>query len=173
MASKTLVSVEQYLKSSFDGPEPDYLDGEIVERHLGSKPHSKVQKRLLLFFEALRKSSQCDAYPELTLRLSPTRYRVADVAVLTAESPEENYPTRPPFIVAEVVSEDDRQVEILNKLAEYHAWGVTHVWSVDPWTLKLFVYDDSGYHEVPAYELPEFGVTLTAAEIFADHTAQQ
>ena len=37
MASKTLVPVEEYLKMSFDGPEPEYLDGEIVERHSRTK----------------------------------------------------------------------------------------------------------------------------------------
>ncbi len=168
MASKTLVSVGEYLKTSFDGPEPEYLDGEIIERHLGSKPHSRAQMRLLLCFEALRKSSSFEAYPELTLKLSPTRYRVADVAVLAGGAASEKYPIEPSFIVAEVVSEDDRQVEILEKLADYHSWGVKHIWSVDPWTRKLFVYDDSGYHEVPAYELPEFGAILTAADIFAD-----
>ena len=35
-ASKTLVTAEEYLKMSSDGPEPDYLDGELKERHLGS-----------------------------------------------------------------------------------------------------------------------------------------
>lgn len=173
MASKTLMTVGEYLKSTFDGPEPEYVDGEVVERHLGSKPHSKVQKRLLLFFEALRKSYSLEAYPELTLKLSPTRYRVADVAVLTGETSEEKYPSGPPYVVAEIVSEDDRLVEILKKLAEYRVWGGKHVWSVDPWTRKLFVYDDSGYREVPSYELPEFNARLTPAEIFAGQTPQQ
>jgi Uma2 family endonuclease len=173
MASKTLVTVEEYLKSSFDGPEPDYLDGELIERHLGSKPHSEVQMRLLLFFAALSKSCSLKAYPELTLKLSPTRYRVADVAVLIQDASTENYPTTPPLVVAEVVSEDDRHIDIVKKLAQYHAWGVKHVWSVDPWTLKLMVYDEHGYHQVPVFELPEFGAKISAVELFADQTPQQ
>jgi len=71
------------------------------------------------------------------------------------------------------VSEDDRHVEILEKLAEYHAWGVKHVWLVDPWTRKLFVYDSGGLRETTCFELPEFGAKLSKAEVFADQTPQQ
>jgi Uma2 family endonuclease len=68
--------------------------------------------------------------------------------------------------VVEVVSKDDSHAELLKKLAEYHAWGVKHIWSADPWVRKLFVYDNQGYHEVTAFELPEFGATITASELF-------
>src|SRR5882724_7221605 len=117
MTSKTLVPVEEYLKMSFDGPEGEYLDGEIVERHLPSIQHSKAQKRLLEFFRSLKQSVSLSAYPEITLRLSPSRYRIADVAVFAGDFPEElKYPTDPPEIASEVVSEDDRYVEIMEKL---------------------------------------------------------
>jgi Uma2 family endonuclease len=168
MPSKTLIPVE-YPKMSFEGPEPDYLDGELVERHLGSKPHSRAQVRLVLCFEALRKSCLFEIYTEITLRISPTRYRVADLAVITGEDREEgNYPTRPPQFVVEIVSEDDRFVDIATKLAEYHTWGVKHVWLVDPWTRKFHVCDNTGVHEVVALEATEFGVRFSAGDIFVD-----
>jgi Uma2 family endonuclease len=167
MASKTLVPVEEYLKMSFDGPDPEYVDGEIVGRHLGSTPHFKAQDRMLEFFRPLRQSHSLFGYSDVTLRISPTRYRIADVAVFCGDVPtEKKYPTEPPEFAIEIVSEDDRQVEILEKLAEYHAWGVKHIWVVDPWTRKVFVYDNAGYHEVSTFELPEFGAKISAAEIF-------
>jgi Uma2 family endonuclease len=167
MASKALVPVEEYLKMRFDGPEPDYVDGEIVERHLGSIPHFEAQERMLEFFRSLKQSYSLFGYPEVTLRISPARYRIADAAVFASRPVGKKYPTEPPEFAIEVISEDDRQVEILEKLAEYHAWGVKHVWSVDPWTRKLFIYDNSGYHEAPAFELPEFGTRISTAEIFS------
>jgi Uma2 family endonuclease len=167
MATKTLVPVEEYLRMSFDGPEPEYLDGEIVERHLGSFEHSEAQERLLEFFRSLKQSFQLFAYPELTLRISPTRRRIADIAVLVGPPPAgQRYPTDPPAFTIEIVSEDDRQVEILEKLVEYHTWGVKHIWVVDPWMRKFFVYDSGGYHEVPSFDLPEFGAKISTAEIF-------
>src|SRR5882724_11775881 len=99
MGSKTLVPVEQYLNMSFDGPEPEYLDGEIIERHLGSIPHSEAQERLLEFFRSLRQSHSLFGYPEITLRISPTRYRIADVAVFAGHDPEDEYPSEPPEFV--------------------------------------------------------------------------
>jgi Uma2 family endonuclease len=160
MLSETLVPLEEH-------PEPDYLDGKIVERHVGSIPHFKAQERLLEVFRSLKQSYSLFAYPEVTLRLSPTRYRVADIAVFAGDLPTgQKYPTEPPEFVIEIVSEDDRYVEIQEKLAEYHTWGVKRIWLVDPWTRKLFVYDNCGFHEVPAFELPEFEAKISAAEIF-------
>ena len=167
MPTKTLIPVEEYLKMSFDGPEPDYLDGELVERHLGSIPHFKAQKRLLDFFGSLEQNHSLFGYPEVTLKISPRRYRIADVAVFAGGEPQQEYPSQPPEFVIEIVSKDDRWLDIQAKLAEYHAWEVKNVWLVDPWTRKLYVYDRGGLHEVAAYELSEFGVKLPAAGIFA------
>jgi Uma2 family endonuclease len=168
MASKTLVPVEEYLKMSFDGAEPDYVDGEIVERHVGSTPHFKAQDRMVEFFRPLRQSHSLFGYSEVTLKISPTHYRVADLAVFAGDIPtEKKYPTEPPEFVVEVVSEDDRYVEIKEKLAEYHAWGVRHVWLVDPWTRTLSVHDNSGFHEVHSFDLPEFGANISASDIFS------
>ena len=167
MASKTLIPVEAYLKMSFDGPEPEYLDGEIKERHLGSTSHFEAQERMLEFFRSLKQSYSRLTYPEVTLRISPSRYRIADVAAFEAK-PREKFPSTPPHVTVEIVSEDDRYVDINDKLAEYRAWGVKHVWLVDPWSRELLVYDDAGLLKVPAFELPEYGVKLSAAELFAD-----
>ena len=166
MASKTLIPVEEQVSPKIDAPEPDYVDGEIIERHLGSIPHFEAQERMLDFFRSLKQSHSLFGYSEVTLRISPTHYRVADVAVFAARPVGKKYPTEPLEFAVEIISQEDRQVEILEKLAEYHAWGVKRVWSVDPWTRKLFIYDNSGFHEVPAFELPEFGARIAPTEIF-------
>lgn len=174
MASKTFAPVEEYLRRSFDGPEPEYVDGEVIERHLGSIPHSEAQERVLEFFRSLKQSFTLFAYPEMTLRLSPSRYRIADVAVFSGGRPAgKKYPTDPPEFAIEIVSEDDRYVAILEKLMEYHTWGVKHVWLVDPWNQKFFVYDARGFNEVPAFELPEYNAKISAADFFADQAPQQ
>ncbi len=45
MASATLISVEQYLRTSYS-PDREYLDGRVVERNLGEKDHSILQTEI-------------------------------------------------------------------------------------------------------------------------------
>jgi Uma2 family endonuclease len=91
---------------------------------------------------------------------------VADLAVFAPEDPGANVPSQPPLIVAEVVSLDDRFTEIVRKLGDYLTWGVAHIWLVDPWLRKLYVYTTAGLSEVVAFEVPELEVRIPAAEVF-------
>ena len=100
------------------------------------------------------------------MRVAPTRYRIADLAVFAGDAPKENVPSSPPLIVIEIVSRDDRHTEIVKKLAEYRDWGVRHVWLVDPWNRMLCVFSANGLNEVPAFQVPEFNVEISQAEIF-------
>ena len=34
------MDVEEYLRTSFDGSDCEYLDGEVVERNMGELPHA-------------------------------------------------------------------------------------------------------------------------------------
>jgi Uma2 family endonuclease len=167
MSHKTLITPDEYLHMSFGGPEPDYVDGELKERHVGSSPHSEVTERLLDLFRSLKQSHSLFRYPEMTLRTAPARYRVADIAVYGRRL-KEKYPADPALFVIEVVSEDDRWTDIQEKLAEHHRWGAAHVWLVDPWTRQVHVCDSGGVRPVEALEAPEFGVRLTGADIFVD-----
>jgi Uma2 family endonuclease len=166
MATQTQVSPEEYLRMSFDGADCDYLDGEIVERNVGERPHSRVQLRLGVYFDALGRRHPVYPYPELRMKVSRTRYRVADLAVFRGEDPTANVPSQAPFIVIEVVSRDDRYTEIVEKLEEYRKWGAVHVWLVDPWLRKLYVYSKTGLNEVPAFEIPELEARIPSSEIF-------
>jgi hypothetical protein len=38
MATRVLISADEYLRTSFDGPDREFLDGEVVERNAGEKP---------------------------------------------------------------------------------------------------------------------------------------
>jgi len=165
MAASTQISVEQYLRTSFDGPDCEYLDGEVVERGMPNLPHSKAHKRLITWFVGMEEKQSLYCFPDLRLRVGERRYRVPDLAVFQGE-PSEEVPSSPPLVAIEILSPDDRFADVLGKLEEYRAWGVAHVWFVDPIRAKLYVYT-AGLSEVPAFRLPEYGVELAASEIFA------
>ncbi|MBI3694284.1 MAG: Uma2 family endonuclease [Acidobacteria bacterium] len=156
--------MEEYLRTSFDGPDREYLDGEIVERGMPNLPHSNAQGRLMMWFGGMEEKLGLRCFPELRLRIGERRYRVADIAVFVGK-PAEDVPSSPPLVAIEILSPDDRFAEVVAKLQEYRAWGVTHVWFVDPISRKVYVYS-AGLSEVPALQLPEYGVEITAPEIF-------
>ncbi|MDA1312851.1 MAG: Uma2 family endonuclease [Acidobacteria bacterium] len=165
MATQALVSPEEYLSTSFDGADREYVDGLIVERNVGENPHSEVQARLIEIFYELRKRHPLHCRPELRLKLAPTRYRIPDVAVFHPDKPVELVPDRPPLIVIEIVSREDRYTEVLKKLEEYRVWGVPHVWVVDPWRRTLSAYGEKGLITAAAFLIGELGIEIPRAEI--------
>jgi len=163
------MTVEQYLHTSFE-VEPDYIDGKLVRRHVGSLPHACAKGRMLELLSGLQGFSW-DAYLSLTLIMSPTRCRVADV-VAFANKIEKDYPDEPGELAIEILEREDRFGEMMQRLSDYRVWGIKHVWLVDPWNYNLYIYDSTGLHEVSSFELPEFGARILPAQIF-DQTPQQ
>ncbi len=167
MATQALVSPEEYLSTSFDGPDREYVDGLVVERNVGENPHSEVQARLIEIFYELRKRHPLYCRPELRLKLSSTRYRIPDVSVFHPEKPADLVPDKPPFIAVEIVSREDRYTDVLKKLEEYRVWGAPHIWIVDPWQRTLSVYEKEGLRTVSSFVLSELGIEIPQAEILS------
>jgi Uma2 family endonuclease len=166
MSTKTAISIEEYLRTSFEDLDREFVDGEVVERSLPDRLHSRTQFRLAgLLFKA------GEAHPlygqtEMRSRVAATRVRIPDVSVYAGEEPTERVPTQPPLVAIEILSPDDRHLAVMQKLEEYRAWGVRHIWLVDPERRRLQVYGSGSLSEVPALEIPEYDVRLTAADIF-------
>lgn len=153
MATSVLVSPEDYLATSFEGPDREYVNGRVVERNVGENPHSEVQARLVEIFYELRKKLPLYCRPELRFKLGSTRYRIPDVAVFHPDKPTALVPDEPPLIVIEIVSREDRYTDVLAKLEEYRAWGAPKVWIVDPWRRELSVYSKGGLTVASAFTI--------------------
>lgn len=165
MTTKVLMPVEEYLRTSFDGPDREYVDGEVVERNMGNETHSQAQAQLIFLLKLMANKAGLYVRPELRHRVGETRFRIPDVA-LFRERPTELVPAAPPFLAVEIISPDDRMSTILAKFEEYREWGVTYIWMVDPETRKLATYTSEGIHEVKALELPEYEAVFTPDDIF-------
>jgi Uma2 family endonuclease len=165
MSTKTLMSVEEYLHTTFDGADREYLDGKLVERNMGNKSHGRIQGLLIRLLGIHEERTGLYVIPEVRHRVQATRYRIPDVAVFESE-PEGEVPSTPPLVAIEILSPDDRIGYVIPKFEEYRAWGVRHIWAVDPEDRKLFLSGDDGLHEVPELRLPEFRITLSKKEIF-------
>jgi hypothetical protein len=49
MSTATLISVDEYLATSYR-PDPELLDGQLVERNSGEYDHSNLQSALVTWF---------------------------------------------------------------------------------------------------------------------------
>jgi Uma2 family endonuclease len=146
MATGTLVSVEEYLNTSYD-PDREYVDGEIVERNVGEKEHSRLQFLLGLYLGAREKQWGIVGFTEQRVQVTPTRFRIPDICVVIAPEPEDAIFYSPPFLCIEILSREDRYHAMLEKIDDYLNFGVKYVWVIDPKTRKAHIYSASGVTE--------------------------
>jgi Uma2 family endonuclease len=166
MASKTLLTADQYLGTHFGDRPPEFVHGELIERSMPKWLHSRLQYLLGL---RLRGVGLCA--PELHMRLAPDVIRIADIAVYR-QTPSEQIPKSPPFLAIEIISPDDKHQELLSKLKQYREWGIENIWVLEPELEEFHVYSANGLVRVDQFELPEFGFSVSAAELFAEATAR-
>lgn len=164
MGAKAAISEEEYLHTSFPGVDCEYRDGELVERAMPDYLHGRTQALLVFFFELLRKQLSVFVSVETRMKLCAGRYLIPDVSVFWP-APPASIPDSPPLIAIEVLSNDDRLTAVREKLQEYRAWGVGHVWLVDPHSRRLYTCD-TGLIEVTSFSIPELGITLGPDQIF-------
>jgi Uma2 family endonuclease len=158
------VSLEEYLHSSYPDIDREYRDGAVVERSMPDYLHGKTQALLIALFMELRKKLSLYPCAETRMKLRAGRYLIPDVAVFHGEELG-LVPDIPPLIAIEILSPDDRLYEVREKLEEYRAWGVPHVWLVDPHSRRLYSCDD-GLQEVSCFKVGELGIEVTKHQVF-------
>jgi len=84
MATNTLISKEEYLRTSFPDSEPDYVDGELVARSMPDYLHSRTQVHLADAFKPWQDRRQLFRALGIRLGVAPERFRVADFAVFAS-----------------------------------------------------------------------------------------
>src|SRR6202795_2241417 len=165
MGARAGISVDEYLHTSFPDLDREYRDGELVERSLPDYLPGRTQALLLVFFEALRKKLSFYACSETRVKVREGLYLIPDVSVFRPSPPPLSVPDQPPFIAVEILSPDDRLNAVREKLEEYKAWGVPHVWLVDPHSRRMYM-RDQGLVEVTSLQIPELRIELLPNRIF-------
>ena len=154
MSTTALMSVDEYLRLT-EKPYCEYREGAVSPKAMPTKFHAIIQRVLMTLLQSLG----VQAFPELTVRISPTLYLVPDVCV-AGDFPGP-YPTEPVLLCCEILSPEDRLGAMLAKCEEYHAWGVPFCWVVDP--VKRAAWE---YHS--ASEPVRATATLRAGELSVD-----
>ena len=131
MPTGTLISVEQYLATSYR-PDCDYVDGRIEERNLGELDHSSLQTAITAFFYQRQKTmgyhGRCRA------ARSGVAHALSGFPTFVwcwARPPKQIFRT-PPFLCVEILSPEDRMKRVKERIDDYLAMGVSYVWVLDP-----------------------------------------
>jgi Uma2 family endonuclease len=163
------VSVEQYLSTVFEH-DCEYVDGIIAERDLGEFEHAFLQLFLGSIFVAHRADWGVIAVSEQRVQTQPDHFRVPDLTILRAGSPRECILTRPPLLVIEIQSPEDTLRRTAAKAAEYLAFGIEHVWIVDPTARVGYRGTGNGLELARSGELaiPETPIRIVLADLFAE-----
>src|SRR6266508_4504317 len=133
MAVSTVVPVEEYLHTSYS-PHQEYLEGHLVERHVGEWDHSLLQALITELLSKRRRERSFRVFTEQRLRVTPDpHYRIPDVCIVSVDHHHESVLTRPPHLVIEILSREDEPADILAKVGEYLGMGIPHIWVVDPY----------------------------------------
>jgi Uma2 family endonuclease len=129
--------VEEYLRYS-KKPICEYRDGVLYPKPMPTTFHGLLEFMLV----AMLRKLGLQAAPEVTVRLSPTKYLVPDV--IAAQVLQSPYPTEPVLLCCEILSPEDRLGTMLAKCEEYHAWGVPFCWVIDPAKRSAWEYHAAG-----------------------------
>jgi Uma2 family endonuclease len=152
MATFTAVPVEEYLRTTYH-PDMEYVDGQLLERHVGEYFHSRLQSLIIITLGLRERERRFRVFSEQRVRINDEpRYRIPDVCVKSV--PHQITPIlERPDLVIEVLSPDDHTSEMLSKIGDYFAAGVPYIWVVDPYKRTLSEVIEGRIHRPSAHVL--------------------
>jgi Uma2 family endonuclease len=168
MSVETPLSVEDYLNTSYS-PDVEYRDGVVVERNVGEQAHAWLQGLLTLYIGNRRKQWNVRMYPELRVKVRQNWFPIPDLCLYPEPGFEGPYPTIPPLLWIEILSPDDRMIDVWHKADELVSLGVPYVWIIDPHTLESELRTPAGVMAVPdkTLRLPDSPIVIPLAEVMA------
>ena len=167
MPRATLVSIEEYLSSSYE-PDCDYVDGVLEERNLGEYDHSNLQAALVTYLRNRARAWKVRVVVEQRIRVSATRVRVPDICVILRDREIEQVPSKPPLVCIEVLSPEDRWPRVEKRIQDFLAMGVERVWVFDPKRGEVFECTKSGRRQVLEDLLEAPPVSIQISELMAE-----
>jgi Uma2 family endonuclease len=168
MAIAELLSIEQYLRTSFEH-DAELVEGRIVERPIPTWEHSRVHCFLNRSFGAMEHSAGFFVVVEQRVQTRAYRFRVPDVCVVLerpAGPAGRRIVTKPPYLCVEILSPEDTMADTLEKVREYLAFGVEWVWVIDPVTCTGEIHATAGASSVEdrVFTTDRFRIDLAQVE---------
>jgi Uma2 family endonuclease len=165
MATSIQIPIAEYLETSYR-PDREYIDGEIVERNMGSWEHGRVQALLSWWFIQNEPAWGVQVASEWRTRVSETRVRIPDV-VLVLKGPQSRVLATPPILIIEILSPEDTYTETERRAADYQRMGVETIWIIDPETRTGRVCTGDTWTQATRLEVPGTPIYVELDTLFA------
>ena len=166
MSSTTSISVSEYLSNCYS-PDCDFVDGRVEERNVGEHDHAAVQAALILWFGQRQGEWNIEVLPEQRIRVSPTKFRVPDICLVSLDEPVEQILTKPPLACIEILSPEDTLRRMQERIDDYRTFGVANIWVLDPATKRGYDCRVSGFLDATEFAIPNTPIRLVLSELFA------
>jgi Uma2 family endonuclease len=131
MATTASISIEQYLRTIYE-PEAELVGGEVMEKNMGEYLHNLAQRAVLIWFFRHEQEWQIRSIQEQKTRFHWGDVRIPDISVWPRSVPPEPVFTVPQWIAIEILSPEDRQSRMQERIEDYRRFGITHIWIIDP-----------------------------------------
>jgi Uma2 family endonuclease len=133
-----------------DGHRYELLDGTLIVSPAPGPPHQRVALMLCHVLE-LACPADLIVFPNVGVRIGPRSALEPDVVVARAADVSGARLTRPPLLVAEILSPDSALRDLNLKKAVYERFGIPSYWVIDPDleqpSLRAFELVDGEYRE--------------------------
>ncbi len=169
MATASLVSIGEHLATSYR-PDREMLDGLLVERNEGEFDHSNLQRALILWFGQREREWNIRVLPEQRMRVSPTRFRIPDICLISRDLKPEPVFTQPPLACIEVLSKHDTLHSLQDRIDDYRLFGVANIWIIDPANRRGYICGTGDFREPEngAFQIEGTSIRLTLSDLFAN-----
>ena len=134
---------------------------------MGEHDHAALQAALILWFGQRQSEWHIEVLPEQRMRLSPTRYRVPDICLVSLDEPVEQILTKPPLACIEILSPEDTLRRMQERVDDYRDFGVPNIWVLDPVTQKGYDCTSSGFLEAREFSISGTSIRLVLSELFS------
>jgi Uma2 family endonuclease len=132
-----MLTVTGYLRTSYE-PHCEYLDGDLRPKQPKDDAGSSLLAALVVALAAQDRRLGLRVRPSRHIRISPTRYRVPDVAVFL-EVDKQVAATTAPLLTVEIVSPEDTSSGLLEAVHDHLAMGAETVIVADPHARAVFL----------------------------------
>jgi len=160
-----VITVAEYLQLSFEDGDREYVDGEVVDNHVGDLAHASIRTAVAVFLFNKRKALGAICAMGCHTQVSSTRVRLPGIALVLGERPAGRILDKPPFLVVEVLSPEDRYDE---RIDDYLRFGVPWIWVIDPASGRGHVYHGGTREAVTdgIYRTQDPPIEMNFAELF-------